>query len=266
MDMQTVHIENLAEGYALGALDDRERLEVEQHIAVCPPCKQQVRSLEDTAQLLGFVASTVTPPLRCKRNVLAKIEREQFLATPTRSSRARVPQSVWASFAAVALVMMGVYGFSMRQQATQSQLAMASVQADLAQRENELQAMRTQVASFASIDEAITDGHVTLRLTSQGQLAGAKASCLMLPGKKEAWLVITGLEPLPADKAFQVWVARGEQRERLQMFAPAPTQKTMHIKITPSEPMDRYEEIMVTVEDKDGAPVPSGETVLFGDL
>lgn len=259
MDMQTEHIHDLAEGYALGALDLRERTTVEQHLAVCPPCAQQIRSLEETVHLLGFAAVAIAPPPRCKRNVLDKIEREQFLAQPTRRTRVNTALGVWASFATVALVLMSMYSFATQRELDQAASARQTAEATIAE-------MRAQLDDHEGLDLALADGQVMCVLKGQGSLAQAKAACLMQPGKNEAYLVVKGLAPLPPGKVYQVWVARPDHQQRLTGFVPDPNRKAMLVKLAPPEPMDRYQQIMVTVEDTPSAPTPSTQTVLAGDL
>lgn len=259
MDMQTEHIHDLAEGYALGALELGERNAVEQHLAVCPPCAQQIRSLEETVHFLAFTAAAVAPPVRCKRNVLEKIEREEFLARPTRRSRANTALGVWASFATVALVLMSMYSFSARRDLKRALADTAAAEATVAE-------MQTQLAEYEGLDLAIADGQVMRTLNGQGSSEAAKASFLMQPGKNEAYLVMKGLEPLPAGKVYQVWVAREGVQQPLTIFVPDPARKAMFVKIVPPEPMDRYKEIMVTIEDDPNDQRPSPQTVLAGNI
>lgn len=263
MGMQTEHIDDLAEGYALGALDPSARTTVEDHLAVCPPCAQHVRTLEDAAQMLGFVAAPAAPPLRCKRNVLEKIEREQFLATPTRRSRPALSAGLWASFATVALVMMSMYTVSMQRQLTATRSEAEQARAELASAQAILGSMQSELVQYTSLDQAIADGRELRKLSAEN--ANAKGVTLMSPGKNEAWVVISGLPPLPSGQAYQVWVARGEEQQPLTVFN-VTNQPTLRVKIVPPEPMDRYEAIMITVEDARGATKPSERTVLSGNL
>lgn len=259
--MQTTeHIDDLVEGYALNALEYDERAQVEQHIAVCPPCRQLVVKLEETVHHLGFVAGAATPSITCKRKVLERIEREHFLATPARR-RSRMPgwaMSAWASVATLALVVMSVVAMSSQRQvtATQGQLETAFA---------ELDTMRAQLADRSAIDNLLVNG-AECRLGGTGSLPQAKAVCLMEPGESEAVLLLAGLAPLPAGKTYQAWVAKGDEQAPLSVFTAAPNAQMVQIKIAPPKPMDYYDNIMVTVENAGGAQQPSEETVLLGEL
>ncbi len=262
----TEHIDDLVEGYALNALDQGERDQVEQHIAICPPCRQLVVKLEEAVHLLGFAAVAAAPSITCKRRVLERIEREQFLATPTR--RSRIPGwaiSAWATVATVALVVMSVVAMSSRQQATATFGELSATRAEMDAIRAETGTLRAQISERSTVDDLVVNG-AERRLTATGTLPKARAVCLMKPGFKEAILVLTGLAPLPAGKTYQAWVAKGDEQAPLAVFTPAPDASTVLVRIEPPKPMDYYDDVMVTVEDDPGAQQPSEETVLLGEL
>jgi anti-sigma-K factor RskA len=61
--MSDIHA--LSGAYAVDALDDDEREQFEQHLAVCPECRAEVRSFSETAALIaGTEAETPPPSLR----------------------------------------------------------------------------------------------------------------------------------------------------------------------------------------------------------
>lgn len=257
MDMQTEHIDDLIPGYALDALDEHERARCEEHAAVCPPCRQQVAATHETAQLLAFVAPAVTPPLSCKRKLLDKIEREQFLATPSRRMRGRPGLSTWVALAAVTLlVLTGGWGLNNQRQ-------LAEARAELESMRNEAQPMRTQIAQFASLESMLREPEQIRTLTSLTQpSAGAKT--FMKAGDNDAMLVVWGLPELPQGKVYKVWVARGEQQQPLDAFHDAESGLIIHLVLP--EPMDRYQNIMITVEVDPSVTRPSEQTVLLGDI
>jgi hypothetical protein len=60
--MAEPHVGELAELYALGALDERERAAVETHVADCPVCLRRVGQAEETLLVLEAGARPRTPP------------------------------------------------------------------------------------------------------------------------------------------------------------------------------------------------------------
>lgn len=258
MDMQTEHIDDLIAGYALGALDETERARCEQHTAVCPPCRQEANATHEIAQMLAFTAAAVPPPISCKRKLLSKIEREQFLAAPTRRPRTQPSIATWMAFASFALLMMtGGWGMSLQRQLTQTRASLASLSA-------EAQTMRTQIAESPRIEAAFRNTETIRVLQPQGKIVSCGAKTYMKTGENDAMLVVWGLPRLEEGKVYKIWVAREDQQQPLTAFAEA--ESTHMISISPPEPMDRYQNIMITVEDDPAVTQPSEETVLLGDL
>lgn len=250
MHTEHEHLEDLIEGYALGALEPAERSLVDEHMAVCPPCRKQIRHTSDIAHMLGLLAAPVAPPSHCKRKILEKIEREQFLHTPTRRSRSAPPLMTWAAIAAMILFMVtGGWGFSLQRQVLR-------MNGDMARARDEI----------AELQEMLAEVQAVRPLKGEGQASYAAANTFMKPGSNKALLVIRNLPPLKAGQTYQVWVARDGVQQPLTTFNPPPADDTMRIAVTPPEPMDTYKWIMVTVEEAGGSDHPSKEQVLFGDL
>jgi anti-sigma factor RsiW len=61
--MMRIHVEDIAELYALGSLDERERAEVESHLRTCPLCAQAVANAErDVATIASMERRQEAPP------------------------------------------------------------------------------------------------------------------------------------------------------------------------------------------------------------
>ena len=57
--------------YALGALDDNERVSFEEHLATCDLCAAEVRELSDVASLIARAGPAVSPPPALRDRILA---------------------------------------------------------------------------------------------------------------------------------------------------------------------------------------------------
>lgn len=81
--MSDIHA--LSGAYAVDALDDTERAEFEQHLAVCADCRAEVASFRETAALMSD-AESETPPESLRAGVLSGIREVRPLPpeTPTR--------------------------------------------------------------------------------------------------------------------------------------------------------------------------------------
>jgi anti-sigma-K factor RskA len=112
--MSDIHA--LSGAYAVDALDETERAEFEQHLAVCAECRAEVASFRETTALLSD-AETESPPPSLREGVLAGIARTRPLppATPTvveeqhaTGTRRRWLPQLLAAAAAAVLVAAGV--------------------------------------------------------------------------------------------------------------------------------------------------------------
>lgn len=129
--MSDIHA--LSGAYAVDALDDDERAEFEQHLAVCPECRAEVASLQETTALLAG-AEAETPPRSLRNDVLAGISQVRPLppevtspvtqhgAEATPRHRRRLPQLL-AAAAAVVLLAAGALAWHPWQHDTTTSLA-----------------------------------------------------------------------------------------------------------------------------------------------
>lgn len=164
------HVDDLAAGYALGALEPDESALVESHIRGCSSCQRAVREASGTVGMLPFLVPLQTPPLDAKVALFSRVAHAQRAAaaaplptqhfdkfrTPTLPSSSEAPftgpvaapaandaaapargaRSGWIATALsmpllVALIVTGFWGLQLRDQLSAQQSQLASVQAEL---------------------------------------------------------------------------------------------------------------------------------------
>ena len=72
--------------YALGALDEADRVSFEAHLATCDACQAEVRELREVAGLLSTSAPNVTPPSRLRDRIMADARVVRPISSATVSS------------------------------------------------------------------------------------------------------------------------------------------------------------------------------------
>lgn len=77
------HVDDLAAGYALGALEPRELATVERHIAHCSHCADIVDGESRTANMLPLVIPSATPGPDVKAALFSRIAHVQRVETPS---------------------------------------------------------------------------------------------------------------------------------------------------------------------------------------
>ena len=65
--------EELVPSYLLGALDERERAQVEAHIRECPTCLAQFHEHSPVAMLLSTVGDSLEPPPELRQRLLGRL-------------------------------------------------------------------------------------------------------------------------------------------------------------------------------------------------
>lgn len=182
-------VEDLLGAYALDAVPEDERRLVEEHLAVCQPCRREVMEHRETVALLseGGAAPVAmwdriaeglepTPP--------ADLERHREARAPRRWAR-----GLAAAAAAIAIVVLSV---------------IVVVQG---QRIGRLDRLTEERALVEAAEAALADpGARTTALRSAG--GGVIVSAVLLPDGR-GYLYRDDLQPLPEGRTYQLW-ALGE--------------------------------------------------------
>ncbi|HEY8315046.1 MAG TPA: zf-HC2 domain-containing protein [Candidatus Baltobacteraceae bacterium] len=106
--MNANHIEDLAELYALGTLDDLEREEVARHVASCPACAARLHRAEATVAAMAELEPRYIPPEALDRRIseiTARARREHWANMRTFAT----------AIAAALVVAIGAFAYAMTQ-------------------------------------------------------------------------------------------------------------------------------------------------------
>src|SRR4249919_548763 len=90
--------------YALDALDDDDRREFEEHLALCEPCREQLAGLREAAVSLAYGTSGPTPPPELKDRILTQARSERENVTPIEPRRRNWTAPLAASVAIAAAI------------------------------------------------------------------------------------------------------------------------------------------------------------------
>src|SRR5690242_15880496 len=101
MDDSSLH--ELTAAYALDALDDEDAVAFRDHLRSCSRCRDELRSLTDTAALLAYGAPPADPPRELRDRILSTARAERPNVVPLRP-RWAVPAAAAAAVAVAASV------------------------------------------------------------------------------------------------------------------------------------------------------------------
>jgi anti-sigma-K factor RskA len=217
---------------AVGALEESDRAEIERHLLTCATCRGLAAQYADVASLMPAALEPVPPPARLRRNLMAQVYREAASAPMPWWRRlvnaipANRAISVGALAAVAAAIVFGVWGVSER---------------------NSSPALVSYMVSGGTSQESVT-----------GTLEADTSA-------KQAVLTVHGLEPLPADQVYEVWLipAHGAP-EGVAFLTPAPSGGVWTAVVDGS--LDGYDTIAATNEPSGGSLTPTGSQVLIGQL
>ena len=212
------HIEDLAEAYALGALEVEERRMVEGHLETCSQCTSLLREHLEVAAALALAVPPMNPPDHLRGRIMDQIVPEEHTgaeleaATAGRSGGSRtrwvIPAvSIAASVAMLFLGGIGILVFSQQGQVhdLQSQIGEMEVLIDeerstsqeLRDRLNE-QRLATWIAALPGLEAKSMD--------NTEEAPSATGMLLADPGKDWAFLVAQGLEASQENESYHVWL------------------------------------------------------------
>lgn len=228
--MTPEHPEDLLPGYALTALDQSERVEVERHLNVCVGCQAATQENRAYVAQLAFGVPLRQPPAELKESLMQRIAAEAA-ASPVDATTGQIRRLPRWLMATTILPWVGVAGL---------------VAALLA-------ALQNQPAS------ALTVASLSGPHGAYGQLA-------MAPNGSSAVLMLTRLPALPKGHTYICWLERNGVMERAGSFSLLPHSDDAEMVLHPPHPMNSYSLLSITMEADTRLDHPTGTLLATGHL
>ncbi len=238
-----LHPVELLPAYALGCLDEQEAIEVTEHLAVCPACRDELAPSQAITAQLALAAPDAAPPAALKQQLLDRLQ------TPRAASAAASHSSWWQRIAGLLRGASPVWGI-----ATLALVAVLVVSNLLwwqHGRQQEPLVTSGGMRVVAMVGTEVAPGAVGTLVTSEDGEYGT--------------LVVDGLPALDPDHQYQLWLVRDEQRTSGGVFS-VNQEGYGALPISSPEPLDSYPAFGITVEPAGGSPGPTGDKVLGGNL
>jgi anti-sigma-K factor RskA len=253
-----VEFEELAAGYALGALDEVDRARFRTHLAACPRCRTLTAELSAAAAILpeALEEMDASPDLRqrilsaARADLPDQVEApdrlsvvEPRLATPAAARRSRTPR--WAlPLAALFVVTLGMGYWNYR------------LQEQLATQAATLQLQQQAIAAIAA-------GGRSWRLAGTEQAPQAGGLLVQEPNDRRPLLVVHGLPDLPPQQAYQVWVISGGAPTGAGVLEPGSGgQQVTRL----DQSLANVDTVALTIEPAGGSRAPTGPIVAAARL
>ena len=259
----------LAGPYALGALREDDRQVFETHMATCVACRREVRDAAMVAEGLGRVVDQQEPPAGLRDRVLAAAVASA--RQEARGERPRLedaphgyrPASWWLLAASLAVVVLGLYAWTLQTRLRETDAALRSAQTELGALGTQLTLSRQAADEAARIaDVLFAPDVVQVNLAGQAAAPQAAGRAFYSPSRG---LVFTAsnLPPLPAGHVYQLWVVTRGAPVSAGLVRPDGAGRLRSITQTAaSQPTG----IALTIEREGGVPAPEGTAYLSGSL
>ncbi|QES44633.1 anti-sigma factor [Streptomyces venezuelae] len=248
-------LHTLTGAYAADALDDAERAQFEEHLALCPSCDQEVRELTATVARLAL-ASAVAPRPALKDEVLRRIGtvRQDVPSVPQvtetgpgpRPRRARGIYR-WALAACLAAVGLGGTAVWQHQRAEDAREQARQVQEQTREQSQELAAV------LAAPDARTRTGGLT---------DGARGTVVVSKSLDKAVFVADGMARPPKGKVYQLWFDDGGSMRSAGLMDPDRSASTVLMR----GGVGKATGMGITVEPAGGSDAPTSSPVALMEL
>jgi anti-sigma-K factor RskA len=230
--------DDLKEAYALGALSEQERREVEGYLGEHPELRAEVDDLRSVANLLALSPREYEPSPKLRRELLRRISSSPGTTSAAEPSARQTtlrrlfgPGGLAAS-AALALVAIGMLAWN------------ASLQEENQTLQGEL------------------EGQQTYALEGTGAAQEVRGEVVRL-GDDRAVLVADDLPSSPEGETYQAWILRGDVPEPAGLFEPNDTGAAA----APLEgSIEGADAVAVTVEPSGGSSSPTSDPLMTANV
>lgn len=235
--MNHERFDELKDAYALGALPEQERRELEEYLAAHPERQAEIDELGNVASLLALSPPEQEPPPELRQSIMDVVEAEaQRPPARTRSWLAGVRELLSVknlALAAAALLVIGLFSWNMLLQ-------------------DQVQDLQGQVASLQESQETRM-----VALAGTGAAQRAQVEVILIKDHK-AVLTAEDMPGVPENKTYQIWVIEGDVPQPSGLFKP----DGGTVAAVVEKPLDEDDVIAITIEPDGGSQQPTTDPVL----
>ena len=287
--------EELFPFYALDALTDEEKAEVDAYIAADPAAKARLQALQETAEMIPLSTEPVAPAPSVKANLMARVQASPRAASAPVAAkpvvqRASPPQLSWwdrfrqsfampalAGTAALAAIILFIWTISLNQQVTDLEDQVADLSSDTSLLTDELDTLQTDYEQLRVRNELLqqeleaqndilasyqSPGTRTLAIgDNTGENPEARATLTVAPEADRAIFVTDNLRQLSADQTYQLWIIRGDQPLSAGVFEVDENGRVI-LNVDPALAAT-FDAVGVSIEPAGGSETPTPDQIIL---
>ena len=206
------HVRELLDAYALGATEPADSKAVEEHVADCVRCWDELSTGQHTAALIALTVPIAQAPPRLEQRIMARAQRERS----PKLERAPFWQRLrtWPAAAGVlgvasvtALSVSAVLGFQVQDLRDQNSDLEAQLSSTTTALSKQLADTNEQLAEQRSISTVLSDdAHEQIAISPPGGNGIAEAYYTWSSESHKGFLICDNLPALNPGDVYQVWV------------------------------------------------------------
>lgn len=253
--------------YALDALRGEDRARVDEHLAACAACRQELEQLRGDAALLALSTAGPRPPQRARQRLLDAVARESsVVAPPTPSQRTRtegapsreIRRSWWGMLGWAAAAAVVIFALSLRRENLTLRAMLASESSRAAESTRQLEELR-KIAAPILQPEAQRVTLVAAKAPPQPQ-----GKAFYLRGRSSLVFLANNMPALPPQKAYELWLIPVSGAP-IPAGVFKPDARGNASVVNPPLPMGaEAKAFAITVENEAGAATPTMPIVMMG--
>jgi anti-sigma-K factor RskA len=242
-------LHDLADAYALDALDAPDRERFERHLRDCPACADEVRKYTEVATALAL-AMTAEPPPGLRDRVLAATAVTRQLPPEVAEAaeppgRVPAPRSSWVPRLATAVGAVAVA----------AAVTLGVVLVSTQHRLDTAQAQNQAIAAVLAAPDA--------KIASAASSVGGTATVVLSYSERKIVFTGSGLPALPSSKVYQLWLISPAKALSAGLLPPASNGKTGPVLASGLASDDK---VGVSVEPAGGTSSPTTTPILLMTL
>jgi hypothetical protein len=272
--MDCSQVLEMLDAYALGASEAAEAKVIEEHVADCVRCWDELSSAQRTAALLALTTVMEQPPERVEQRIIAQAQRERTPVPVRTEPRQSFWRRVWSPWPATAgafgiasvaaLAVSGVLAMQMQDLRDENDDLESQLRATVFQLDAQTELTATQFEDQRTVIAVLSDeDREQVDVAAESERMAADATYTWSAEKHEGILVCENMPELPPGKVYQLWITeRGTATPVRQFLATdGACQVTMSIDSSWGTPTG----IGVSIENAPGgAERPTGGWLLYG--
>jgi anti-sigma-K factor RskA len=254
---------------ALNALDVDERDVVDDHLAGCSACLEELAGYSETAAALALALPQTDSPPALKGRMLAEAKRARLV--PAGATRHQIPPPpMWRGERAtrwrVSLTSL-VAGVALLLAAGSTAWAL-SLRSELNAQSARIATLSERANNYARVTAVLQAADTQVRvLQSTGGVPEAFGRVYIDPDTSEGMLMVRNLPPLPQGRVYQLWVARSDgQRQSAGLLTWTDKYGNGYSLIKCPDTLSRWQSFGVTEEPAGGSQLPTGARLLGGTI